>query len=440
VDLTSTHLTPYPSTNTAIDGAFVLGPTMDPVVGDRLGQYRLLRMLGAGGMGVVFEAEDEWLGRRVALKVLRSGLPDAQIAHDRFVREARAMAAVEHANVVTIYQVGEAGDRPFMAMQLLTGKTLETRLEREGRLAVGDAVRIGREVAAGLAAAHDKGLVHRDVKPANVWLEAGSGRVKLLDFGLALARDSSNLTHSGFVIGTPAFMSPEQARGEPLDGRSDLFSLGTLLYLMTTGERPFEGPTAMAVMRNLELHCPPRVNVRRLDVPAAFSNLIMELLAKEPKDRPASAGVVAARLARPEMTRPSHLPIAPVASASSLPVAVHSTDWWMESGSRPAPSSGFLRALVLLALAIGAFGVYRYYTATSHGRLEIETDAPGAEVQIVHDGQVRHTGGAGGQFDLPAGRYELVLVRPRAGYRLTRGTVEVRRNGREVVRVIRDRS
>ena len=152
------------------------------------------------------------------------------------------MAASRHDHVVTIFNVGEAGGRPYMAMPLLTGETLATRLERETKLPPAEAARIGREIALGLAAAHAKGLVHRDVKPANVWLEAGTGRVKLLDFGLALAHDTSNLTHSGFVIGTPAYMSPEQARSEPLDGRSDLFSLGVTLYLALTGDRPFGEP------------------------------------------------------------------------------------------------------------------------------------------------------------------------------------------------------
>ncbi|MDW8263686.1 MAG: serine/threonine-protein kinase, partial [Phycisphaerales bacterium] len=174
----------------------------------------------------------------VALKVLRPDLPPEQMSRDRFLREARAMASIDHENVCTIYQVDEADGRPFMAMQMLLGETLERRLERDGRLPVAEAARIGREVALGLAAAHAKGIIHRDIKPANIWLEAGTGRVKLLDFGLALPRDSVHLTRSGFVIGTPAFMSPEQARGEPLDARSDLFSLGVVLYLATTGERP----------------------------------------------------------------------------------------------------------------------------------------------------------------------------------------------------------
>ncbi|HVK07726.1 MAG TPA: serine/threonine-protein kinase, partial [Gemmataceae bacterium] len=203
----------------------------------KFGTYRSVRELGSGGMGVVYEAEDEWLHRRVALKVLRTDLPSEQRARDRFLREARAMAAVDDDHVVHIYQVGEQDGRPYMAMQLLEGETLESRLRREPRLPPREAARIGREIALGLAAAHAKGLVHRDVKPSNVWLEAPTGRVKLLDFGLALLRNGADLTTSGFVIGTPTYMSPEQARGEDLDGRTDLFSLGAILYQMTTGAR-----------------------------------------------------------------------------------------------------------------------------------------------------------------------------------------------------------
>ena len=322
------------------------GQRSDPVPGDRLGQYRLVRELGAGGMGLVFEAEDEWLNRRVAIKVLRSDLSAEQVARERFFREARAMAAVEHENVCTVYQVNEADGRPYMAMQFLTGESLEARLERDRRLPVAEAARIGREMAAGLAAAHAKGLVHRDVKPANIWLESGTGRVKLLDFGLAMDRDNAHLTHSGFVIGTPAFMSPEQARGEPLDGRSDLFSLGVILYLMTTGDRPFDGATAMTVMRNLELHHPVRANVRRVDVPAPFSNLIMQLLTKDRKDRPASATLVADRLVRPEMVRPTHLPVAPPQVPSPAGPGIVPPGGWRSRCSGPTcrpsrwPASG----------------------------------------------------------------------------------------------------
>jgi serine/threonine protein kinase len=432
---TATHVIGTTPTQQPVSPA---GPGGDPVPGSRLGQYRLVRVLGAGGMGIVYEAEDEWLGRRVAVKVLRSGLPAESIAHERFLREARATAAIDHPNVVTVYQVGLSDGRPYMAMQLLSGETLETRLGREPRLSPAEAARIGGEIAAGLGAAHARGLVHRDVKPSNVWLEADGGRVKLLDFGLALAGDS-DLTHTGFVIGTPAFMSPEQARGEPVDGRSDLFCLGTLLYLMTTGDRPFAGPTAMAVMRNLDQHVPARVNVKRADVPAPLSNLIMELLAKDPKDRPPAAEVVAARLARPEMTRLSHVPVAPPHLPDREPVPFElgggEPGWYAE----PPPASPLVRILTLLTLAAAGLGGYGYYAATNYGRLDIDSDAADAEVHVRQGGQLRHAAVGPGALEVRPGTYELVLARPHGGYRLSRTVVEVRRNGRATVRVVRDR-
>ena len=406
--------------------------------GARLRQYRLLRELGSGGMGIVYEAEDEWLGRRVALKVLRMDLPAQEMARERFLREARAMASIEHENVCTIYQVDEAEGRPFIAMQFLVGETLEIRLEREQRLTPPEAARIGREIALGLAAAHARGLVHRDVKPANIWLEEGTGRVKLLDFGLALACDNPHLTHSGFVIGTPAFMSPEQARGEPLDGRSDLFSLGIVLYLATTGERPFDGPTAMAVMRNLELHYPGRVNVKRVDVPPAFSNLIMELLSKERKDRPYSAESVAARLGRPEITRPTHLPVAPPAANPTAPPTLPRDAGYYIPPRPPVHSTSAMRLLFMVAMASVVFAALWYFHFSNYGRIVIQPHGPDTEVQIRHNQQIKYTSVQDREFEVRPGTYELVLVRPKSGYKLTRSTIRVGRGNREVVEVVRD--
>ena len=438
VDLTSVSTAIHLAAHTPVASPVIESSRhADPGPGARLGQYRLLRELGAGGMGLVFEAEDEWLNRRVAVKVLRADLPAEQVARERFLREARAMAAVEQENVCTIFQVNEADGRPYMAMQLLTGETLETRLEREPRPPTLEAARIGREIAAGLAAAHAKGLVHRDVKPANVWLEARTGRVKLLDFGLALARDNTNLTHSGFVIGTPAFMAPEQARGEPLDGRSDLFSLGIILYLMTTGDRPFDGATAMAVMRNLELHYPTRVNVKRVDVPAPFSNLIMELLAKDRKDRPTSAAVVADRLARPEIVRPTHLPVAPPQAPAAAPAPSPSSAW-PTPYRHPGPSTSIIRIFLMIAVTSVGLFLYWHYYVDNFGGIEIVPDVSDAEVHIRQNGELKHKSVTDRQFTVRPGTYELDLVKPKQGYKLSRTVVEVSRKRTEQVRVVRN--
>jgi hypothetical protein len=224
-------------------------------------------------MGVVFRAEDPQLGRPVALKALLPGMAAIASARERFLREARAAAALKHDHVVTIHQVGEDRGVPFLAMELLEGEPLDARLQREGGLPVAEVLRIGRETAEGLAAAHARGLVHRDIKPDNLWLESrgeegpstGRSRVKLLDFGLARAAGGeSHLTQSGLIVGTPEYMAPEQAQGGPVDGRCDLF-----------GQRGRDAP----------------------GVPPALSELILRLLAKEPEGRPASAAAVVAALA-----------------------------------------------------------------------------------------------------------------------------------------------
>lgn len=278
----------------------------------RLGHYRILKQLGAGGMGLVFLAEDTLLQRKVALKTMLPGVAAAPQAKARFMREAQAAASIEHEHIVAIHQVGEDNGVAFLAMPLLKGESLEARLERDGRLSVPEALCIAAEMAEGLAAAHAAGLVHRDIKPGNVFLEQGGARgerVKLLDFGLARLRASDHrLTQSGVIVGTPSFMAPEQARGETVDGRADLFSLGCVLYRMLTGTRPFPGENALAVLNSLALHDPRAPALVNPAVPAAVSALTMRLLAKNVTDRPASVADVAQQL-RTLTERPTILPI-----------------------------------------------------------------------------------------------------------------------------------
>ena len=205
-----------------------LAPTRRPDSLGRLGHYEVLEVIGQGGMGVVLRGFDEKLHRTVAIKVLASPLAVSGSARERFVREARAAAAVSHDNVIAIHAVEDDGPTPYLVMQFIDGPTLQEKIERAGPLPLKEIVRIGLQVADGLAAAHRQGLVHRDVKPANILLENGVERVKITDFGLARAVDDASLTQSGVIAGTPMFMSPEQANGEPVDHRSDLFSLGTV--------------------------------------------------------------------------------------------------------------------------------------------------------------------------------------------------------------------
>jgi len=274
-----------------------LAPAEKPDEIGRLGPYRVLQVLGAGGMGVVFRAEDPHLERVVALKAMLPALASTPLAKQRFFREAKAAAALKHANIVTIFQVGEDRGAPFLAMEFLEGKPLDKYLKHDARSATAEIVRIGREIAEGLAAAHDKGLVHRDIKPANIWLEGDKRHVKILDFGLARTlADQTHLTQSGAIIGTPAYMAPEQAEGLPVDHRCDLFSLGCVLYRMCTGELPFQGKSTMAILSALALHNPAPPNELDPELPAELSALIMRLLAKKPEDRPASAKEVVEEL------------------------------------------------------------------------------------------------------------------------------------------------
>jgi serine/threonine protein kinase len=288
----SPQLAPHP------DYPFLAAPQEHDELG-RLGPYRVLKVLGTGAMGVVFQAEDPHLRRLVALKVMRPSLAASPEFHRRFLREARLAAALDHEHIVTVYQVGEDRGVPFLAMQLLRGQTLEDRLQRAGgRLPLPEVLRVGREVAEGLAAAHARGLVHRDIKPANVWLEGGRGRVRIVDFGLARgAEPDAQFTQAGAVIGTPAYMAPEQAGGAAVDARCDLFSLGAVLYRAATGQFPFGGRDTLSVLSALATRTPAPPHRVVPSLPRLFSGLVMRLLAKDPDDRPQSAREVVGAIA-----------------------------------------------------------------------------------------------------------------------------------------------
>jgi serine/threonine protein kinase len=296
--------------------AALLAPPQSAGELGRLGPYRVLSVLGVGGMGVVFRAEDSHLQRRVALKVLLPALIANPISHQRFLREARALAAIEHDHVVALYQVGEERGIPFLVMQLLEGESLEDRLRREGRLPIREVLRIGREAAAGLAAIHALGVIHRDIKPANLWLEGGSGRVKLFDFGLACTiQGGAHLTKPGTVIGSPGYMAPEQIRGSTVDQRSDLFSLGCVLYRLCTGELPFKGTDTISILAAIATQAPRPPEERNPAVPRALAALVMQLLSKEPDGRPSSATAVVAAITSIESAEP--VPVLPRSSAAS---------------------------------------------------------------------------------------------------------------------------
>lgn len=268
---------------------FLNPPLMNDELG-RLADFRILQLMGQGGMGIVFRADDTRLGRTVALKVMQPQLSADPSMQQRFLREARAMAAIKSDHVVTIHEVGVANNLPFLAMEFLEGESLEVYLEKVKDISLAQVVRIGREIAAGLAAAHARGIIHRDIKPGNIWLEQPTGRVKILDFGLVRTiTDPGQLSRAGMILGTPAFMAPEQARGDNVDHRADLFSLGCILYLLSTNECPFKKNDVLSTLTALATFDPPPPQTLSSSVPPALSNLIIQLLQKDPSLRPASS-------------------------------------------------------------------------------------------------------------------------------------------------------
>ncbi len=268
-------------------------PLQDDELG-RLGEYRVLRHLATGGMGTVFVAEDVALRRPVALKVMNTELEQkTDDAWGRFLREARAMAQLRHENLVNVYQVGQEGGTAFLAMELLEGQTLGDWIAHTERANFDEVLRIATEITRGLEAIHRQNLIHRDIKPNNIWIEKGTERAKILDFGLVREiKGDPNLTEAGVIVGTPAYLSPEQARGRNATVRSDLFSLGCVLYEMCTRKLPFRGENTLDQLAALVADTPTPVHELNPTVPPAFSDLIMRLLAKNPEDRPASAKVV----------------------------------------------------------------------------------------------------------------------------------------------------
>jgi serine/threonine protein kinase len=262
-----------------------LKPTDQAGILGRLEHYDVIKVVGRGGMGIVLKALDTSLRRIVAIKVMSPHLAANATARRRFVREAQAAAAVAHDHVVAIHSVQDKHEPPYLVMQFIEGKTLHERIDLSGPLGVHEILRIGMQSSAALAAAHAQGLVHRDIKPANILLENGVERVKITDFGLARAVDDASTTQSGVIAGTPQFMSPEQARGDSVDPRSDLFSLGSVLYAMCVGHAPFRASTTMGVLLRVCESSPRPIRELNADVPEWLSDIITKMLAKDPADR-----------------------------------------------------------------------------------------------------------------------------------------------------------
>lgn len=270
-----------------------LDPPQGPLELGRLGSFTIDAVIGRGGTGIVLRAQDPALNRPVAIKVLAPWFASSPAARQRFAREARAAAAVVHGHVVAVHGVDAWRGLPYLVMAYVRGRSLQDRLDSEGALPVEEVVRIGRQAAAGLAAAHEQGLVHRDIKPANILLEQETERVLLTDFGLARAADDASLTQSGVIAGTPQYMAPEQARGENVDNRADLFGLGSVLYAMCTGQSPFRADSPLAVLRRVCEEQPTPIRQINPQVPEWLVKVIERLHAKLPAQRFQTADEVA---------------------------------------------------------------------------------------------------------------------------------------------------
>jgi serine/threonine protein kinase/WD40 repeat protein len=262
----------------------------------RIGPYEVLGVVGSGGMGIVLQGYDVVLQRTVALKIPSYQMRNDPVAKGRFLREARSAAAINHQNVVPVLAVEEYAGIPVLVMNFVQGESLQQRLDREGKLGFTDAVRIAHQTALALQAAHERGIVHRDVKPANILLESPTDMVRLTDFGLARAGDDARLTQTGVGAGTPLFMSPEQANGDAVDCRSDLFSLGSVLFNMVTGEAPFAASTLMGTLRRLSDGQAAPLRELAPNIPKHLEDLIMDLLKTQRDARPATAAIAAERL------------------------------------------------------------------------------------------------------------------------------------------------
>jgi serine/threonine protein kinase len=288
-------------------------------------RYEVLSVVGSTGRSIVFKARDPALHRIVAVKVIAPQFAAFASARQRFLREARAAAAVCHDNVVTIHAVAEAKGLPYLVMQFVAGTSLQEYLQKRSPLPVEEILRIGIQTAQGLAATHAQGLVHRDIKPANILLEHGVGRVKITDFGLARTVNDPSITQVGAIVGTPQYMAPEQARGEAVDFRADLFSFGSVLYFMSTGKVPFQGNSLLSVLRKVCDVMPPSINEINASVPKWLVEIVTRLQAKAPANRFQSAAEVARllgeKLALLRKARSGPTPVESKAASAPRPVA-----------------------------------------------------------------------------------------------------------------------
>lgn len=385
-----------------------LEPCSTPGRLGRLGVYEIIEVIGQGGMGIVLKAHDTKLNRIVAIKLLAPSLAAHPTATKRFLREAQAAAAVSHDHVITIFAVEEASVPPYLVMECVVGQSLQEKIDRHGTLQTTEILRIGLQIADGLTAAHKQGLVHRDIKPSNILLENGVERVKITDFGLARAMDDVSFTQTGQIAGTPQYMSPEQAMGDRLDARSDLFSLGSVLYSMCTGRPAFRADSTPAVLKRVCEDVPRPIQQINPEIPEWLVCVIDRLLAKRPEDRIQSAAEVSELLSAYLVWLQQ--PQGRVAPA--LPPPVAASNRWKGRLVRLA-----LAAMVMLfALWVVLFptmGLLVY----DESQITFELRDGDTVVELLRDGDLVAAQKGYGRLNVPAGVFQF-RVPERPGMRL----------------------
>ena len=372
-----------------------------------LGQdYRILEKLGSGGMGTVFLAEDTKLLRKVAIKIIhQANEQTTSESQQRFLREARAMAAIESEHVVTVYQVGHHNGIVFLVMPVLRGETLGSRLNHEGALTQPESLRIAKEIAVGLSQAHELGQVHRDIKPENVWLEKPNAKVKLLDFGLVRTASDTFKTIDGAILGTPRYMSPEQIKGKEVEQASDLFSLGAVLYQMLSGRPPFGGDSLHATLLAVSSCQFESLSEQQLPISPEVSTFVDKLLSANPEDRPQPADEVVDKLEALALTKPPN----PISQPEEISKEQPQTMGVSGRSSLPRFLIGaaFFATLILLSILVLKF-------RGQDGTVIVELDGDVEIAQIEIDGNKVNFDRKGEhvEFEVDSGTHRLAITTP----------------------------
>jgi serine/threonine protein kinase len=367
--------------DTAADFAvhFLEPATKENAIG-RLGDIDIFEVIGHGGMGIVLKGMQDELNRPVAVKVLVPHLASSGSARKRFSREAQAAAMIVHPNVMSIHAVQSSGTLPYLVMPYVSSESLQQRIDQVGPVSVVEILRFGLQIARGLASAHAQGLVHRDIKPANILLETGNDRVLITDFGLARAADDASLTRSGVIAGTPQFMSPEQARGDSVDCRSDLFSLGSVLYVLATGRPPFRAETSYGILRRITDHDSRPIRETNPEVPGWLCLVVKRLHAKQADNRFQSAEEVGDVLEQclAHVQQPDHVLLPDIILSM---VEREQTD----SLNRPPNFSKAATHRVLLAFGVIVLGLVAWGVSQMNDRLEVNSAAQNKPIPRVDE-------------------------------------------------------